>query len=262
MTAFYKLVGLELTDETASIGVISSEQGFPQRVVGPKVYQKDGVLGVKIGSELYSFKTEITEDGEARLTLNGKAATLLAEGKNPIFKLAVGSGNFIKLPVYINYNEDTQSYYEFKDLEVALTDSSAIAKIVGEPRVKGESTGGVTFSDLKSMPTGRYQIVSAKNASGKYGPTLDILLKTSEEITIPTYTKGENGWGLAESVVPAGSVVKVGGNTALKTSLMGTELKEADNVYLDVTGSRLNKEGKTIVLCDLDYSDSSLKFEF
>jgi hypothetical protein len=33
MTAFYKLVNLELTDETASIGVIASEQGFPQRVV-------------------------------------------------------------------------------------------------------------------------------------------------------------------------------------------------------------------------------------
>jgi hypothetical protein len=262
MTSFYKLVGLELTDETASIGVISSEQGFPQRVVGPKVYQKDGVLGVKIGSELYSFSTEITEDGEAKLSLNGKAVTLLAEGKNPIFKLAVGNGNFIKLPVYVNFNEETQSYSEFKDLEAALTDPSAIAKVVGEPRVKGESTGGVTFSDLKSIPVGRYQIVSAKNSTGKYGPTLDILLRTSTEVSIPVYTKGDSGWGLTESLVPAGSVVKVGGNTALKTSLMGTELTEADNVYLDVTGARLNKEGKTIVLCDLDYSDSPLKFEF
>ena len=45
--ALYKLLGLELTNENSPLSVLASPEGFPQRLIGPKVFQVDGVLGVK-----------------------------------------------------------------------------------------------------------------------------------------------------------------------------------------------------------------------
>ena len=45
-TALYKLLGLELTNENSPLSVLASPEGFPQRLIGPKVFQVDGILGV------------------------------------------------------------------------------------------------------------------------------------------------------------------------------------------------------------------------
>jgi hypothetical protein len=263
MTSLYKVVGLELTEENASIAVIASEQGFPQKVVGPKVYQREGTLGIKIGEELYPFQTETTEDGEVKLTLNGKATTLIPEGKNPVLKIAVGSGNFVKLPIYMNFSEESQTYYEFSDLESALGSPEAIAIIVGTPREKGSGVGRA-FSDLKLLPIGTYRVIYAKNVQAKYGPSLDMLVSYESDLEIEVYNKNPETekWELGLGTVAAGTPIKISGNTALRASLMGTELLESNNVLLEIVGHRTNKEGKIIVDASFDYSVSNLKFDF
>jgi hypothetical protein len=259
MENFYKLLNLELTDSTASIAVVSSEQGFPQAVSGPKVYQVDGVLSVKVGPGLYPFTTEVIED-EQVLKLFGKKATLLSDGEKPVIRVTLNANQAIKLPVFVKYNEDSQSYYNFSDVESALGNETAISNVVGE--VKSNTEGGLIFSDLKRLPVERYLVHSAKMAVGKYGDVLAMVLSSKEDLTFETYTSNDNVWTLTETLVPAGSKIKVNGNTALKRSLMGTTLVLEDNVYLDITGSRLTKEDKLIVEASFDYEDSRLKFEF
>jgi hypothetical protein len=268
-TAFnilYQLVGLELTDETACISVLASEEGFPQRLIGPKVFQVEGILNLKIGSELYPFTKTQTED-EVKYTLNGKALALQAEGKQPVFKLTLGSGYAIKLPIYINKNElaaeGENPYYTFADLEetLAIYENEALIKTqVGSP-----STGGKTlFSALKYLPELSYNVLSAKNESGKYGAVLAMQVSPTESciITVQDRNPQTEKWELAETSVEPGTVIKIQGNTALKNSLMGSELTVDDNVILKVTSKSENKEGNTVVSAFFDYSNSRLKFEF
>ena len=264
--ALYKLLNLELTDETASISVLASPEGFPQRLIGPKVFQVDGVLALKVDKTIYPFEKRVTED-ETVYTLNGKKVLLQAEGKNPVFKLALANGVAIKFPVYCNYSEELNDgaggYYSFTDLEEALelADSAeAITKIVGSP----SSGGSTTFTALRHLPVGNYSVISAKNTVGKYGPSLEVLLNSDSELELCAQQKNPSTekWEDAIVKVPAGSVLKVQGNTGLKNSLMGSELTEADKVTLEVIGQSKNKEGKIVVDAFFNYENSPLKFEF
>lgn len=264
--ALYRLVKLELTDETTSISVLASAEGFPQRLIGPKVFQVGGKLGVKIDKEFYAFDKNIVED-EIKYSLNGKSVTLQAEGKNPLFKVTLGSGLAIKLPVYMNINETAaegeSAYYGFKDLEESLSifdNEEYIVKQVGAP-----SAGGSTvFTALKHLPIGSYTVISAKNAAGKFGPVLNLIIKPQEEIEVVSQIKNPatEKWENQTQKVSPDICLKIQGNTALKNSLMGAELSESDKVLLIVSGQSENKEGKTIVQAAFDYSESPLKFEF
>lgn len=264
--ALYKLLKLELTDETASLSVLASPEGFPQRLIGPKVFQVDGVLGLKVDKAFFPFDRKATED-ETVYTINGKKVLLQADGKNPIFKLALANGLAIKFPVYCNYSEElndgTGGYYSFTDLEEALEladNAEAICKIVGSP----SSGGSTTFTALRHLPVGNYNVISAKNAVGKYGPSLEVLLNSDEELELCTQQKNPSTEKWEDTIVkvPTGSVLKVQGNTSLKNSLMGSELTEADKVILEVIGQSKNKEGKVVVDVFFNYENSSLKFEF
>ncbi len=262
----YKLVGVELTDETASISVLASDEGFPQRLIGPKVFQVNGSLGLKIDSEFYAFTQTVTED-EIKYSLAGKALTLQSEGKQPVFKLTLGSGLAIKLPIYINKNESANEgenpYYTFADLEetLSIADNAELIKAqVGSPN----SGGKTTFTALKSIPEGEYKVLSAKNESGKYGAVLAMQISplVTSEISAQEKNPSTEKWELNQVQVEPGTVLKIQGNTALKNSLMGAELSEEDNVKLVVVSKSKNKDGNVVVSAFFDYSDSRLKFEF
>lgn len=264
--ALYNLVGISLNDETSSLTVLSSAEGYPQRLIGPKVFQVNGQLGVKIDKDFYAFDKAAVED-EIKYSLNGKSVTLQAEGKNPLFKVVLGNGLAIKLPVYMNLNEQAaegdSAYYGFKDLEEALSilDNEEVIKVqVGSP----SSGGGTTFTALKYLPIGTYEVLSAKNSAGKFGASLNIVLKTLESCSLSAQVKNPSTekWEVLETEVVAGSALKIQGNTALKNSLMGSELTEEDKVLLVVTGQTKNNEGKIVVQAAFDYSASRLKFEF
>lgn len=264
--ALYKLLGLELNDETASLSVLSSPEGFPQRLIGPKVFQVGGVLGLKVNKAFYLFEQKAAED-EIEYSLNGKKLSLQSENKSPVFKLALGSGLAIKFPIYCNYSEELNDgaggYYTFAELEEALAvvdNSEAIKKIVGSPSAGSKTS----FTALKHLPLGSYKVLSTKNSVGKYGPTLEIIISPEQAIELKTQQKNPatEKWELISSEVEAGTNLKIQGNTALKNSLMGTELVEEDNVYLDVTGQSMGEDSKILVSCFFNYENSRLKFEF
>jgi hypothetical protein len=266
MTALYKLLKLDLTDETACLSILASPEGYPQRLIGPKVFQVDGVLGLKVDKVFYPFEQQVTED-EVVYTLASKKVAIQADGKNPVFKLVLAAGVAIKFPVYCNYadelNEGQGGYYSFAELEEALavTDNKeAIAKIVGSP-----SAGGKTmFTALRYLPAQKYKVISAKNGAGKYGPTLEIIISADTDLEISTQQKNPETekWDQVLTQVPAETVLKIQGNTSLKNSLMGAELTEADTVYLEVVSQSKNKEGKIVVDAFFDYEQSPLKFTF
>jgi hypothetical protein len=267
-TALYKLLKLDLTDETASLSVLASPEGFPQRLIGPKVFQTDGVLGLKVGPTFFPFTQEVTED-EIKYTLNGKNIALQADGKNPLFRLTLGGGLSIKLPVYCNINTelpaDTVGYYGFAELEEALLvvdNVATISKIVGSPNAGGGSK--TVFTALRNLPTQNYSVVSAKNSTGKYGATLDILLVADNELELIAQQKNPatEKWENVLVKVEPGTQIKVQGNTGLKNSLLGAELVADDKVALAVVGQEKNKEGKIVVNAFFDYENSRLKFEF
>ena len=264
--ALYKVIGVELTDETASLSVYASPEGFPQRLVGPKVFQMEGKLGVKVKDTFYFFDKEVKED-EVVYTLKGKKLTLQADGKNPLFKLILGQGIALKLPIYMNANEKAAegepAYFGFADLESALAsyyNEEQIALQVGSP----SSGGSISFTALKFLPIGTYNVESAKNATGKFGATLNIVLSTLVEIGITVQEKDPvtEKWGLVQVTLPAESKLKIQGNTALKNSLMGAELTAKDKVQMVITGQENDKEGKIIVKAFFDFDNSPLKFEF
>lgn len=266
ITALYKLLKLELTNDTAPISVLASPEGFPQRLIGPKVFQIDGVLALKVDKNIFPFEKQVTED-ETIYTLNGKKILLQADGKNPVFKLALANGLAIKFPVYCNYSEELNDgaggYYSFTDLEKALDiaeNADVISKIVGSP----SSGGSTTFTALRHLPSGSYSVISAKNAVGKYGPSLELLLTADSDLEICTQQKNPatEKWEDATTLVAAGTTLKVQGNTNLKNSLMGSELTESDKVALEVIGQSKNKEGKIVVDVFFNYENSPLKFNF
>jgi hypothetical protein len=265
-TALYVLLGLELNDETASLSILASPEGFPQRLIGPKVFQIEGKLGLKVDKAFFEFEQKAGED-EIEYSLKGKKLSLQAEGKNPVFKLALGSGLAIKFPIYCNYAEDlndgTGGYYTFTELEEALAivdNTEVIKKIVGSP-----SAGGKTlFTALKYLPVGSYKVLTAKNSVGKYGATLEIIVCPEQKIEVNIQQKNPatEKWEIVLTEVEIGANLKVQGNTALKNSLMGAELVEDDNVYLDVTGQTKGEDGKIQVASFFNYEQSKLKFEF
>lgn len=267
-TALYKLIDQELNNETASLSVLASAEGYPQRLIGPKVFQVDGELGVKIGSTFHKFTKEVSDD-EIKYTLNGKVATLQSEDKTPLFKLAVGGGMSIKLPIYCNYGEDLNDgaggYYDFKALEEAfsvLDNAELVKKMIGAPSSGG---GNTVFTSLRNLPAGVYNVSSTKNGAGKYGPTLEILVTSDQTLEILTQQKNPatEKWEEIASVVEPNTVIKIQGNTSLRNSLMGSELTKADNVTLHIVSQEKNKEGKIVVSAFFDYENSpTLKFEF
>lgn len=265
-TSLYNLLGIELTDETASLSVLASEEGFPQRLIGPKVFQVDGVLNLKVGSELYPFTQEVTED-EVKYNLNGKSLTLQSEGKQPIFKLTLGGGYSVKLPIYINKKEvvveGEDAYYGFKDLEeiLAIVENKVlIAEVIGGP----SSGSKILFSALKGLEPGQYKVLSAKNESGKYGAVLAMQITPIETtvMTVQEKNPATEKWENVEVTVEPGTVAKIQGNTSLKNALMGAELTTEDDVILTVVSKAPNKDGNIVVTAFFDYSDSRLKFEF
>jgi len=265
-TALYKLLKLELNDETSSLSVLASAEGFPQRLIGPKVFQVEGILGLKVGANFFPFSKEAIED-EIKYTLNGKTVTLQADGKNPLFRLTLGGGLSIKLPVYCNINAelpaDTVGYYGFAELEEALLridNAEVITKIVGSPNAGGNTV----FTALRNLPPQVYNVVSAKNSTGKYGATLDILLTADNELEVTAQQKNPatEKWEDVVVKVAPGTQLKVQGNTGLKNSLMGAELTTEDTVRLAVVSQEKNKEGKIVVNAFFDYENSRLKFEY
>jgi hypothetical protein len=265
-TALYKLLKLELNDETSSLSVLASAEGFPQRLIGPKVFQVEGTLGLKVGASFFPFSKEATED-EIKYTLNGKTVALQADGKNPLFRLTLGGGLSIKLPVYCNINAelpaDTVGYYGFAELEEALLridNAEVITKIVGSPNAGGNTV----FTALRNLPPQVYNVVSAKNSTGKYGATLDILLTADNELEVTAQQKNPatEKWEDVVVKVAPGTQLKVQGNTGLKNSLMGAELTTEDTVRLAVVSQEKNKEGKIVVNAFFDYENSRLKFEY
>jgi hypothetical protein len=259
--SLYNLVGLELEDENSCLSILASEEGFPQRLIGPKVFQVNGVLNLKIANGLYPISQVQSED-EIKYQLNGKNLVLQAEGKQPVFKLVLKSGVSIKFPVYINKNEQGD-YYGVDALDSALNQSDnaeLLSQIIGSP----SSGTRMALSALKHLPVGTYSVISAKNEIGKYGPALNLVVSSDTELTIAVQERNSTTerWETVESLVPANSPIKVQGNTALKNSLMGSDLTQEDSVKLCVIDQTENKEGKTIVNACFDYSESRLKFEF
>lgn len=267
-TVLYELLGATLSEENSPLVVVSAETGYPQRLIGPRVFRIPAdvsstakeTLAIVIGRENFPIDLKVDDDGLITFKVGKKNATLEAIGKSPFLKLPLGNKNFLMIPFFVASSEDDQAQRTYEEFQTALVAEDL--SVVGVQKVGGANY----FSALKNLLPGRYKVkYSTFKDGGSYGMKAVFKLEVPDflinEPVLCSVKSPEGLWSQEPVIMQEGYSLSVDSNKKLYGALMGDCIQPSDNVVLEIISSEVI-DGKTFVKAELDWNQSaSLDFD-